>query len=288
MEFLPLKTAESLGERYEAALSGIESSFAVSLTLHDLHGRLGDPHGNPLLPGRHLHPHECCTRGRNQNPQWNFNCNRDCYQTVEHYAGRRPAPFLKCCWKGLWELVVPIIRHERHQMTLFAGVFRSDAKPAAELPPWFAAAYERLPEIEAEKLRSLAQLLIFVGNGLLQDSETEEIPGIDGGRREIIYRFIKNRAHEDVGLADIAKVLYVSVSRAGHLVKECTGQTFLMLLEEERMMRARNMLLSSDRKLEVIAASAGYPNAYYFNRIFTRYFGMPPGRFRKSNPPRDI
>ena len=257
MEFFPLTDSGSPGECHEAALRGIEKNFAVSLTLHDLYGRLSDSQGKPLLPGRHLHPHECCARGSYQNPQWNANCTRDCYQMAEHHAGRHPLPFLKCCWKGLWELVVPIIRHERHQMTFFAGVFRGSNPPPPALPPWFAAAYGHLPEIDSEKLKNLAQLLTFVGNGLLQDSETEELPGVDGGRREAIYRFIKNRAQENVRLEDLAKVLYVSVSRAGHLVKECTGRTFLMLLEEERMMRARNMLLSSDRKLEDIAASAG-------------------------------
>ncbi len=286
MESIQLKITESIGERYEMMLQGIEEVYHVNLTVHDLYGRLGDPHGNPLLPGRHLHSHECCARGRLQNPQWNTQCNRDCYQLAEYNAGREMSPLLKQCWKGLWELVVPIIWHERHQMTIFAGVFRDKDAPPSQMPSWFSTTYETLPFINENKLKKLAQLLIFVGNGFLTDSEQQEIPE-STGRQQLIYSFIKNRAHENISLCDLAKILFVSVSRAGHLVRESTGRSFSMLLEEERMMRARNMLLSSNQKIELIAASCGYPNPYYFNRIFSRYFGMPPGRFRSSQLSKD-
>ena len=51
------------------------------------------------------------------------------------------------------------------------------------------------------------------------------------------------------------------------------------------MLRARTLLLGSDHKLAEIAESTGYPNEFYFSRVFTRYWGITPGRFPESRFP---
>lgn len=280
MEFSDLKQPKSTGSRYEQALCRIESAFGVALTIHDLHGRLRDSYGKTLLPGRHLHPHICCTKGRISEPGWNKLCGRDCFGFAERKAACSPAPFLKVCYKGLRELVVPVHYENHHQMTIFAGVFRSVPEPPSEMPQWFAKLYETLPEADESMLAELAEILKLLGTGLLKEAEREE-PSTDT-RLVFIRRFIRNRAHEDISLATLAEELFLSASRTGHLVRDLTGKSFSLLLEEERMLRTRHLLLSTDRKLSDIAASVGYPNAYYFNRIFKRRFGISPGRFRKS------
>lgn len=49
-----------------------------------------------------------------------------------------------------------------------------------------------------------------------------------------------------------------------------------------RMESAARLLHSSDLPLKQIAETVGYPDIYYFSRIFRQHFGVPPGRYRRE------
>lgn len=49
-----------------------------------------------------------------------------------------------------------------------------------------------------------------------------------------------------------------------------------------RMRRASTMLRSSSAKLEEVALQVGYGSVYSFSVAFSRWSGVPPGRFRRS------
>lgn len=83
MEFFKLPDDPGRLSRAERILRAIEARCAISLTIHDRQGKLRGPDGAPLLPGRHLHPHECCARGRYQLPHWNTQCVRECLTETE-------------------------------------------------------------------------------------------------------------------------------------------------------------------------------------------------------------
>ena len=113
----------------------------------------------------------------------------------------------------------------------------------------------------------------------------EEHPSISvSDRRQIlIQEFLRRHAHEAVSLKDLGMELSLSPDRVRHLVRELCGKSFRELLEEERMLRAKALLLGTDRKLADVSESVGYPNEYCFNRAFVRHYGVPPGRFRKND-----
>jgi len=281
MEFFNLPIEENPGRRYEAALRQIEAKFQVSITVHDLFGKLGDIYDNPLLPGRHLHAHPCCRRGRDTISSWDQRCGRECFGEAERHAGKVLKPYLKDCYKGLRELVIPVICHDSHQMTLFAGVFRGAEPPVEPMPEWFGELYRALPEADPDELGELAEVLRLFGQALLAEANT--VPPGTGDRLAQIRRFIYEHAHENISLNDLAAEMYISSSRTGHLVRQLAGRTFGELLKEERLLRARRLLLNTDRKLSDIAEAVGYPNCCYFNRVFQQFFGCAPGRYR-ANP----
>ncbi|WP_294478305.1 AraC family transcriptional regulator [uncultured Victivallis sp.] len=288
MEFFKLPDDPGRLSRAERILRAIEARCAISLTIHDRQGKLRGPDGAPLLPGRHLHPHECCARGRYQLPHWNTQCVRECLTETESRLATDPVPHLKTCWKTLTELVVPIVRGGVCQLTIFAGVFRSAEEAPEELPEWFRARYRTLPAPDPEELAELAELLRAAGLTLLEEAELRpRCPAGRDRRLNTIADYIRRHAHEKISLKTLGAELCLSPSRAGHLIRELCGRTFRELLEEERMLRARTLLLGSDHKLAKIAESTGYPNEFYFSRVFTRYWGITPGRFRShfSQPP---
>ena len=286
MEFLRLKERAEEISGPERLLRGIEVRYGVRLTVHDLYGRLRGAEGSPLLPNRNLHPHECCFRGRYQLPFWNARCVEECFRKTEKLLDEDPVPHRKTCWKLLTELVVPVCRKGSRQLTLFAGVFRSSCAPdslPSFLPEWFRSRYAELPEADEKRMAELTDLLRSVGIGLLEMCEEHPSISVSDRRQILIQEFLRRHAHEAVSLKDLGMELSLSPDRVRHLVRELCGKSFRELLEEERMLRAKALLLGTDRKLADVSESVGYPNEYCFNRAFVRHYGVPPGRFRKND-----
>ena len=73
----------------------------------------------------------------------------------------------------------------------------------------------------------------------------------------------------------------LSRSHACHLVKYHFGKPFHVLLLEERLTRACNLLRTTEMPLKAVAAAVGFSNEFYFNRLFAREYGRPPGEFRR-------
>jgi AraC-like DNA-binding protein len=268
----------------EPSLQAVELEFGISLTIHDLRGRLHYGNGKPLLPGRNLHQHACCRRNRYKEPSWNLKCGDDCFTQTEQTANKLQSPFIKLCWKGVVELVVPIFLREQHLLSILAGTFRHPGgiPVAASLPKWFHTEYAKLPLLNVARFEELSNVLRVLGNGMIIWQDNKLNASLQSGRKIQIYQFIEDHAHENITLVHLGKALGVSPSRVRHLVKEETTRNFKSLLEEERMLRARYLLLSTNNTLEAIAETVGFKNGYYFNRAFKKYFGEPPGRFRRK------
>ena len=175
---------------------------------------------------------------------------------------------------------MPVERNRSPVLIFYAGPFRGAVSP----PPGFETEYEKLPTPELDKLADLARLLILVGQGLLRflDNGRQEELRAPASRKQMIRHFLEEHAHEPVSLTDLAATLHVSPSRAGHLVRESFAVSFQNLVLAERMIRARNLLLSTDCPQKEIARCCGFGSVCYFSRMFRRFYGMAPGRFRRE------
>lgn len=281
MIFQDLKKQHSPLPVQELALRSIEKTFSVNVTIHDVHEKFGIIDPKSPFYGRHLHHCECCYRGRANESGWNSRCIRECFKETENHGSRCHVPFLKECWAGLRELVVPVIYDDVHQLSLLAGVFKGKNKPGEKMPQWFRESYRKLPELDEEKLAGLASVLQIFGTGLVKEWEKISFPGND--RLAKIRHFISTHAHEKITVEDLGHELFISGSRARHLVSELSGKSFSELLSGERMKRAHNLLLYSGYSLSEIAEASGFSNVQYFCRQFSEYYGMPPGKYRKKH-----
>src|SRR6185437_11976099 len=64
------------------------------------------------------------------------------------------------------------------------------------------------------------------------------------------------------------------------------GTSFSQFVREERLTRARSMLVSPrfrDRRISDIAYEVGFNDLSYFNRSFRRRFGCSPGELRDDS-----
>ena len=107
-----------------AMVTAFERVSGASITIHDVRGILSTQESSRILPGRFLHNDQFCKRGRFERTAWNNLCTNDCKKAVYEQLKRDSSPFVKLCWKGVLELVVPVVREGRMMLVLYAGVFR--------------------------------------------------------------------------------------------------------------------------------------------------------------------
>jgi AraC-like DNA-binding protein len=168
-------------------------------------------------------------------------------------------------------------------LTLYVGVFREPgSRPPAECGRTAAALHSKLPPLNMARITELEAVARLAGQGLLDDLARFDSPvsSPELSRRRRIADFIARNYRGRIGLGDLARHLHLSPSRASHCVRSCFGKPFQELLIQERMERARLMLLAGDFTLDETAAACGVEDTHYFNRLFRRTFGTPPGKFR--------
>lgn len=102
------------------------------------------------------------------------------------------------------------------------------------------------------------------------------------GRAGHIKRFINYYANTDTKLKDLAKYLGLSESRTSHLVKQMFGCSFHHLLNQQRIRHAKSLLYSRNLSIQEIAEQVGFSNEFYFNRVFRKIEGVPPGTLRRQ------
>ena len=279
MEIRPAILMPPLAE----AIAAFERLAGIHLTVHDVQGLHPPRWRHRQMPNRHLHRAPFCWEERFEHPVWNDNCTRDCLTATHSQLRREPAPFVKRCWKGGVELVVPVVRDGRVLIVLFAGVFRDADAPEPPLSGENLRRYRELPAWREDRMPELVSALTFFGSALLYELDRLDVRENDGSREQLIRRFLYENAHRQIALADLAAHLKISVSRAGHAVREVLGRTFHEALLEERMTRAVHLLaISPKAPLEEIASAVGFRDVFYFSRCFSRFYGEGPRTYQRK------
>jgi len=265
----------------EALLQDWEQRRGLCVSIHDLTGEFRTPDGNPLLAERLSHRHAFCRLGR-ENWRVEKACRDDCARGAEGCARRSGAAFIHRCWKGAEELVVPICVRDRVRLLLYLGVFRSSEAEPEE----YREAGKRLPTADPDFYRQLAAEAELIGAGLLSLAvEATASRREPTARKELIRRYLYCHAHENVTLRDIGKLLHLSPSRVSHLCQAEFGIPFQEMRMEERLNRARRLLLATPLPLKQIAAEVGLRNEFYLSRCFRARFHCPPGAYRRQQQP---
>lgn len=83
-----------------------------------------------------------------------------------------------------------------------------------------------------------------------------------------------------VTVDELAAHAHLSVSRFSHLFTEVVGASPNQRIVAARMESARALLETSDLSVADIARRCGYPNQYYFSRVFRARFGSSPRTYR--------
>lgn len=116
-----------------------------------------------------------------------------------------------------------------------------------------------------------------------EESEQQENKNIlTQARLRKMMQFIWDHFHEKITLDDIAASANISKSAALRCFRSGMQTSPVGYLNNFRLNRAKELLLTSHSTVSEIAVSVGFDNVGYFDRVFRRTFGLTPKQFAKQ------
>lgn len=108
---------------------------------------------------------------------------------------------------------------------------------------------------------------------------------VDVKHKDIIYKaihYMKRHFAEKLTLEETARYIGFSPTYFSKVFKDEMGVTFNNYLGNLRVERSKMLLLSGERSVGDVCAAVGFEDQSYFIKVFRKYTGVTPGRFRKQ------
>ncbi len=132
---------------------------------------------------------------------------------------------------------------------------------------------EKWKQGEGDKTEILCSIVTLIRAA--SDEERELSPIIVSARS-----FVESSLDGSLNVREIAEHLGISTYYLSHLFKRETGTTLVEYIGEQRMTRAKRMLVQSDASMTEIAQKCGFSDSSYFAKCFSGSMGMTPGEYR--------
>lgn len=130
---------------------------------------------------------------------------------------------------------------------------------------------------------NLLQLLVRVfGKGLDQTESSRKHADVKE-RLRLFLMETPAAALLEISFEELAKITHCTPRHLSRVFYDLVGMSFREKRAEIRLARARELLATSQSKVVDVAFTSGYKSLSLFNRMFTRRFGISPGRWRQKN-----
>lgn len=97
-----------------------------------------------------------------------------------------------------------------------------------------------------------------------------------------VFRAIQENPARAFALKDLARMVCLSPSRFHALFTKALGLPPMKYLQQRRMDQAKNLLLTTDFSISVIAGRVGFQDEFHFSRLFKKICGLSPQRYRQQ------
>jgi AraC-like DNA-binding protein len=94
--------------------------------------------------------------------------------------------------------------------------------------------------------------------------------------------YAREHLAEELSLAEISKLVGFSQIHFHNVFKASTGLTLHKFVENERISRAANLLVTTEKSLSEIAAECGFSSQSYLNYAFKRKTGKTPREYARE------
>jgi AraC-like DNA-binding protein len=108
--------------------------------------------------------------------------------------------------------------------------------------------------------------------------------GLSAGALRRVCEFVESHLEDDINLEILAAEARLSVYHFARAFKLSTGVSPKRYVLEQRVKRARQLLLQTDLPLSAIASAVGFFDQGHLSRQFRSLVGTTPSSFRRTNP----
>jgi len=109
---------------------------------------------------------------------------------------------------------------------------------------------------------------------------------VGAGRYSYVHRaiaYIRHHLDRHLTLQQVAGFVHVNPNHFSEVFKKETGQSYMEFVTRERMERAANILLSTQKKISDVAGEVGYEDIKYFGQQFKKIMGRTPSEYRNMS-----
>lgn len=139
--------------------------------------------------------------------------------------------------------------------------------------------WERL--MSSHTLEGLQSCVEDYTEGLLTEFEKQENRLLSPETKKAL-QYIQENYKNELRLKNMAEYIGINESYLSHLFKKEYGKSLITYLNEYRILKAQELILSSAASLNLIAEEVGYPNYTYFSKVFKSITGINAIDFRSN------
>lgn len=176
--------------------------------------------------------------------------------------------------------------------------------------------YNKLPKVSFNKIKSISQMMFHISKYIVEeavlkislneanykltqgnkidiniedDQKTTTIVNLKTNDEEFespiikAIEYIDDNIQENITLDKISFVCNLSQCYFSKLFKKETGLNFVAYLNEKKVIKAKQLLVNTDKPINNIAIDLGFEDCGYFIRIFKKIEGMTPKKYRDLN-----
>ncbi|MBD2847822.1 AraC family transcriptional regulator [Paenibacillus sp. IB182496] len=167
---------------------------------------------------------------------------------------------------------------------------------ASRLPSWFAEIGEKEVSLARQLVMAAAaparsrldanvstgRMLYELLDGIRDRFSSSAAPSDDKHAAiEGAVAYIERHYASKLTRAQVARIFGLSLKAFTSGLKEATGRSFVQFVNDIRVRRAKEQLLSTRRKLSEIAHRVGYKDEFYLSRKFKQTVGVAPSVYLK-------
>ncbi|KAB8134168.1 response regulator [Gracilibacillus oryzae] len=97
---------------------------------------------------------------------------------------------------------------------------------------------------------------------------------------EIAKEWIRNHLNENITIPKIASQVYMNPTYFCEYFKTQSGETVLDYVTRVRIEKAKEILLTSDCKINEVSVKVGYSDTKYFSKLFKKFYGEVPSKYK--------
>ncbi len=177
-----------------------------------------------------------------------------------------------------------------HEQVFFEAAAGKEKQAVRILPPHGPVA-TKMKSLCADRTRSGSPFrlqliqLFFEAFGNEFKSEPPKPQDVTLDAKERLQQFLSQTPASDLLDLDFSELAQMTRCTPRHLSRifhEVVGASFRQRHTELRLVRARELLATTEAKVVDVAMESGYQSLSLFNIMFTRRFGMSPGRWRQT------